>query len=78
MHFIRGLRDEADRCGTAHWFKQWGGPRPTSGGRMLDGRTYDGMPTHIAGAMPEGYEHQIPEAKGAAKVYLPLFAGVAA
>lgn len=78
MHFIRDLRDEADRCGTAHWFKQWGGPRPTSGGRMLDGRTHDGMPTHIHGAMPEGYEHHIPEAKGADKVYLPLFAGAAA
>ncbi|MCU1617603.1 MAG: hypothetical protein JWO98_5143 [Frankiales bacterium] len=29
---------------TAFLFKQWGGPRPTSGGRLLDGRTWDEMP----------------------------------
>ncbi len=30
--------------GTAFLFKQWGGPTPTSGGRVLDGRTWDEMP----------------------------------
>lgn len=38
-----------DACGApgspvAFFFKQWGGPRPTSGGRELDGRTWDEMP----------------------------------
>ena len=28
----------------AVFFKQWGGVRPKSGGRMIDGRTYDGYP----------------------------------
>lgn len=56
--WVRAVRDEAARAGCAHWFKQWGGPRPSSGGRILDGRTHDGMPTHVAGAMPDGYEHR--------------------
>lgn len=30
--------------GTAFFFKQWGGIRPKSGGRELDGRTWDEMP----------------------------------
>ena len=57
--WIRHLRDEADRAGCAHFFKQWGGPKPHSAGRILDGRTHDGMPTHLAGAMPEGYRHRV-------------------
>jgi protein gp37 len=27
------------------FFKGWGGPRPTSGGRLLDGREWSEMPT---------------------------------
>lgn len=57
--WVRRLRDGADRVGCAHWFKQWGGPKPSSGGRVLDGRTHDGMPTHVPGAMPEGYVHRV-------------------
>lgn len=30
--------------GTAFFFKQWGGAKPTSGGRELDGRTWDEFP----------------------------------
>lgn len=30
---------------TAYFFKQWGGARPTSGGRLLDGRTWDEIPS---------------------------------
>lgn len=59
--WVRRLRDEADRASCAHWFKQWGGPRPTSGGRLLDGRTHDGMPNHVASAMPVGYAHETPK-----------------
>ena len=31
--------------GTAFFFKQWGGPRPDSGGRELDGRTWSEFPS---------------------------------
>lgn len=71
--WVRRLRDEADRAGCRHFFKQWGGPKPTSGGRLLDGRTHDGMPDHIPGAMPEGYVHKTLVPKGADKVQLPMF-----
>lgn len=69
--WVRALRDEADRTGCAHWFKQWGGPRPTSGGRLLDGREHNGMPAHVQGAMPAGYVHEIPT-HGADRRRLPL------
>jgi protein gp37 len=45
------LRELRDRCvdeGVAYFFKQWGGHRPKSGGRLLDGRTWDEMPTDRA------------------------------
>jgi hypothetical protein len=29
----------------AYFFKQWGGHRPKSGGRLLAGQTWDAMPT---------------------------------
>jgi protein gp37 len=55
LHFARSLRDQTKAAGAAFWWKQHGGPRPTSGGRILDGRTWDEMPTHVAGAMPTGH-----------------------
>lgn len=42
---VRSLRDQAQAAGVAFHFKQWGGPKPTSGGRLLDGRTWDEVPT---------------------------------
>jgi protein gp37 len=42
---VRDLRDRATKAGTAFYFKQWGGARPTSGGRLLDGRTWDEWPS---------------------------------
>jgi protein gp37 len=41
------LRDLRDRCQEEHvafFFKQWGGRRPKTGGRELDGRPWDEMP----------------------------------
>ncbi|WP_083395371.1 DUF5131 family protein [Micromonospora sp. WMMB235] len=43
--WIRGLRDECAKAGTAFFFKQWGGRTPKAGGRLLDGQTWDEMPT---------------------------------
>ena len=36
--WIRDLRDQCSREDVAFFFKQWGGPRPKSRGRELDGR----------------------------------------
>lgn len=42
--WVRDLRFAAQASGTAFFFKQWGGARPTSGGRLLEDRTWDEMP----------------------------------
>ncbi len=42
--WVRDIRAQAEEAGTAFFFKQWGGARPKTGGRKLDGRTWDEMP----------------------------------
>ena len=59
VDWVRKLRDDCAGAGTAFWHKQWGGTTPHAAGRLLDGREHNGMPTHIHGAMPEGYVHKI-------------------
>ena len=42
--WITDLRDRCQDEGVAFFFKQWGGRRAKSGGRQLDGRTWDDFP----------------------------------
>lgn len=42
--WIRELRDVCQIANVAFFFKQWGGRSPKSGGRELDGRTWDEFP----------------------------------
>ena len=42
--WLRDLRDDCLAANVAYFFKQWGGTRPKSKGRLLDGRTWDEMP----------------------------------
>ena len=42
--WVADLRDQCALSGTAFFFKQWGGARAKSGGRELQGRTWDDMP----------------------------------
>ena len=42
--WIRSLIEQCLRQNVSVFFKQWGGPRPKSGGRVIDGRTYDQFP----------------------------------
>ena len=44
LEWIRDLRDRCDEHNVAFLFKQWGGATPKSGGRELDGRTWDEYP----------------------------------
>ena len=44
LEHARALRDRCVTAGGPFFFKQHGGPRPESGGRVLDGRTWDEMP----------------------------------
>ena len=43
--WVIDIRDLCVREGVAFFFKQWGGRTPKSGGRLLDGRTWDQMPS---------------------------------
>jgi protein gp37 len=42
--WVRDIRDQCISANVAFFFKQWGGRTPKSGGRELDGRTWDEMP----------------------------------
>jgi protein gp37 len=41
---VEDLRDHCLANGVAFLWKQWGGPTPKSGGRLIEGRTWDQMP----------------------------------
>jgi protein gp37 len=43
--WIREIRDQCLPRDVAFFFKQWGGIRPKTGGRELDGRHWDQLPT---------------------------------
>lgn len=47
--WVRELRDRCQGQGVAFFFKQWGGPTPKAGGRLLDGRTWNQMPARHNG-----------------------------
>lgn len=42
--WVREVRDQCLESGVAFFFKQWGGLRPKSGGRQLDGREWSQFP----------------------------------
>jgi protein gp37 len=44
VEWVRGLRNLALANGTAFFFKQWGGVRPMSAGRLLDGQEWAQFP----------------------------------
>jgi protein gp37 len=44
LEWAREVRDQCRAGGVAFFFKQWGGLRPKSGGRELDGREWSDFP----------------------------------
>jgi protein gp37 len=42
--WVRSIRDQCKAAGLAFFLKQWGGLRPKSGGRKLDGREWNQFP----------------------------------
>lgn len=50
--WVRDLRDACDAADTRFMLKQWGGIKPKSGGRELDGRTHDWTPTPVGERVP--------------------------
>ena len=45
--WVRRIRDICARDKVAFFFKQWGGPRPKSNGRLLDGVEWNGFPWEV-------------------------------
>jgi len=43
--WVVAVRDQCREAGVPFFFKQWGGRTPKAGGRELEGRTYDEMPS---------------------------------
>jgi protein gp37 len=41
------IQEQCDRCAVPFFFKQWGGRNKKAAGRLLNGRTWDGMPASL-------------------------------
>jgi len=48
LDWVRTVRDQCLSEGVAFFFKQVGGPKPKSGGRLLDGREWNGYPGSLS------------------------------
>jgi protein gp37 len=48
--WAREIRDQCLQSGVAFFFKQWGGLRPKSGGRLLDGHEWNELPKTVPSA----------------------------
>jgi protein gp37 len=51
-NWVRSIRDACRAAGVPFFFKQWGGVRKGRAGRILDGQTYDQVPTRTKRPMP--------------------------
>jgi protein gp37 len=55
--WVRNIRDQCVAARVPFFFKQWGGRTSKSGGRILDERTWDEMPTPSFGRSCESTYH---------------------
>jgi protein gp37 len=53
LAWVRAIRDQCVAAAVPFFFKQVGGQTPKSGGRLLDGRTWDDMPAWQGAALEE-------------------------
>jgi protein gp37 len=44
VNWAKEVRDQCKTAKVPFFFKQWGGIRPKSGGRELDGKEWNGFP----------------------------------
>jgi protein gp37 len=51
LEWVREIRDQCVQQQVPFFFKQWGGPRPKSGGRNLDGREWSEFPYQQVGRL---------------------------
>ncbi|MEQ1607132.1 MAG: phage Gp37/Gp68 family protein [Pyrinomonadaceae bacterium] len=48
LDWVTNIRQQCNDAGVAFFFKQWGGVQKKRHGRMLEGRTWDEMPTSLS------------------------------
>jgi protein gp37 len=48
VNWVTNIREKCHSSNVAFFFKQWGGVQKKRHGRILDGRTWDEMPSAIA------------------------------
>jgi protein gp37 len=46
-NWVRSIRNDCVSAGVPFFFKQWGGTRKSTTGRILDGRTWDELPRRV-------------------------------
>lgn len=46
QEWVEDIQRQCEAAGVAFFFKQWGGKNKKASGRLLNGRTYDEMPTY--------------------------------
>ena len=51
--WVISIRNQCQMQNVPFFFKQWGGVRKITNGRLLDGRTYDEYPRRVATPVPE-------------------------
>jgi protein gp37 len=51
-HWVLSIREQCEAANVPFFFKQWGGVRKKAAGRMLRGRTYDGLPKRVRHPTP--------------------------
>ena len=57
--WVHSVRIQCEDQNIPFFFKQWGGVQKGRTGRLLNGRTYDEMPTRISAPMPERGERKL-------------------
>jgi protein gp37 len=50
--WVRAIRRQCRHANVPFFFKQWGGVRKSTTGRILDGRTYDALPKRLPSNVP--------------------------
>jgi protein gp37 len=58
--WVTDIRDQCAKAGVAFFFKQWGGKNKKKAGRLLDGRTWDAMPTPPESTRSTGATRALP------------------
>ncbi len=54
--WVQNVREQCEKARVPFFFKQWGGVKKSEAGRLLDGRTFDEMPSRAAHAMQSKHE----------------------